>query len=344
MCLLTKLPTRGRIYSRNSPTSVSTRQTNRAAQDLEKFRPYRCVDIVRASKIVGNELESNFILYCLHPKGEPIMALKSIHVLIVEDDPYARDMMAMLLARDWRTRVVGELHAKQQVQEFFSHLEHRVDVVLMDTEFPGHELLPLQIAEMIDRLENSPVTVYMGTHVDAEKIAKLLPHHFAGFLLKDEILYALAAAVSLAAAGNIVLSPGAADATAGLDLQGKTQVLAGRSLEAEFPQRMSEILRLGLLFNLSQRDIADELVLSQNWVAEAISGAYQRLGMQEILTGEVGLEDYFQDKIVLERGKAILQRPASSKKSHRLRKAPWMATLAFHMLTRPKEEPFSSNP
>jgi DNA-binding NarL/FixJ family response regulator len=272
------------------------------------------------------------------------MALKSIHVLIVEDDPYARDMMAMLLARDWRTRVVGELHAKQQVQEFFSHLEHRVDVVLMDTEFPERELLPLQIAEMIDRLENSPVTVYMGTHVDAEKIAKLLPHRFGGFLLKAEVLYALATAISQAAAGKIVLSPSAAEAAAGLDLPRQAHVLAGRSLEAEFPQRMSEILRLGLLFNLSQRDIADELVLSQNWVAEAISSAYQRLGLQEILSGEVELEDYFQDKIVLERGKAILQRPARSPKGRRIRKAPWMATLAFHLLTRPVEEPSSSQP
>jgi DNA-binding NarL/FixJ family response regulator len=155
--------------------------------------------------------------------------------------------------------------------------------------------------------------------------------------LKDEILYALASAVSLAAAGKVVLSPGTAEAAAGLDLPRQANVLAGRSLEAEFPQRMSEILRLGLLFNLSQRDIADELVLSQNWVAEAISSAYQRLGMQEILTGEVALEDYFQDKIVLERGKDILQRPARSKKGQRTRKAPWMATLAFHMLTRPKE-------
>ncbi|MEJ2710197.1 MAG: response regulator [Anaerolineales bacterium] len=265
------------------------------------------------------------------------MALKNTHVLIVEDDPYARDMMSMLLARDWRTRVVGELHARQQVTEFFSRLDHRVDVVLMDTEFPGHESRPLQIAQTLDELENSPVIVYMGTHVDASKIASLLPHRFAGFLLKDEILYALAAAISLAAAGKMVLTPGAAGAAAGLDLPGKVHVLSGRSLEAEFPQRMSEILRLGLLFNLSQRDIADELVLSQNWVAEAISSAYQRLGLQEILTGEVALEDYFQDKIVLERGKAILQRPARSKKGKRTRKAPWMATLAFHMLTRPKE-------
>jgi hypothetical protein len=33
---------------------------------------------------------------------------KELNVIIVEDDPYARDFMSMLLRRDWRTQVVGE--------------------------------------------------------------------------------------------------------------------------------------------------------------------------------------------------------------------------------------------
>ena len=37
---------------------------------------------------------------------------KDIRVLIVEDDPYARDMMSLGLTRDWRTRVVGEVPNK----------------------------------------------------------------------------------------------------------------------------------------------------------------------------------------------------------------------------------------
>ena len=33
--------------------------------------------------------------------------LRDIHVILIEDDLYARDYMAILLRRDWRTRVVG---------------------------------------------------------------------------------------------------------------------------------------------------------------------------------------------------------------------------------------------
>ena len=34
---------------------------------------------------------------------------KDIQVLIIEDDPYARDLMTLLLTRDWRTHVIGEI-------------------------------------------------------------------------------------------------------------------------------------------------------------------------------------------------------------------------------------------
>ena len=34
---------------------------------------------------------------------------KDLYVLLIEDDPFARDLMSMLMSRDWRTRVIGEL-------------------------------------------------------------------------------------------------------------------------------------------------------------------------------------------------------------------------------------------
>jgi len=62
-----------------------------------------------------------------------------IQVVIVEDDPYARDLMAMLLARDWRTRVVAEFEsgAENDLKGFFSDPLNPVDVVIIDTEVPA---------------------------------------------------------------------------------------------------------------------------------------------------------------------------------------------------------------
>ena len=43
---------------------------------------------------------------------------KDIQVLIIEDDPYARDLMALLLTRDWRTRVIGEIANEHELRDF----------------------------------------------------------------------------------------------------------------------------------------------------------------------------------------------------------------------------------
>ena len=42
-------------------------------------------------------------------KQRIIAMAKDIQVLIIEDDPYARDLMTLLLTRDWRTHVIGEI-------------------------------------------------------------------------------------------------------------------------------------------------------------------------------------------------------------------------------------------
>ena len=61
---------------------------------------------------------------------------KELNVIIVEDDPYARDLMSMLLRQDWRTRVVGEfsslsgLGLKQALRSPSAH----VYIILLDTE------------------------------------------------------------------------------------------------------------------------------------------------------------------------------------------------------------------
>ena len=47
------------------------------------------------------------------------------------------------------------------------------------------------------------------------------------------------------------------------------------------------------------------------------------------------LDDYMDDEIVLEHYEKILGRATRNIKNGGLRKAPWMSTLAFHLLTIP---------
>lgn len=267
--------------------------------------------------------------------------LKNVRVLIVEDDTYALNMMAMLLARDWRTRVVGELSSRASDRELSEYTGQRIDLVLIDSEMPGDAERPLEIAQDVSRWLKSPRLLFTATQVNETFLEKAshLPG-FAGYLLKDEILFALAAAIVQAAGGQTVFTPGVVPAAQHLRLHHNALTLSGTNPTEGFTRREREIAYLGILFNLNQRDVSDELAVSQYWVSEAISKAYDKIGLHEILSGEQSINDYFDDPIVCDRVISVLGRPTSIKNENgasSVRKAPWMATLAFHILTRPKE-------
>lgn len=264
---------------------------------------------------------------------------KDVHVLIIEDDPYARDLMSLLLTRDWRTRVIAEVAGPHQLSRFIADERHLpVDVAILDTEIPGEPELPFVLTRMLDRLPVRPRVLYTATQPSESVLNRLLQGGFAGYVLKNELLYALGAAVVAVARGETVITPGVRPLLKRYPLPPGTRVFRGRSLSDLFTRRESELVRLALIFNLSIRDMADELVLSPEWVSEVISGIYKKLGLREILAGEVPLEDYFDDPIVLERCREITSRAQTRLADGRLRKAPWMSTLAFHLLTRPAED------
>jgi DNA-binding NarL/FixJ family response regulator len=109
---------------------------------------------------------------------------------------------------------------------------------------------------------------------------------------------------------------------------------------ANFTSREQDLTRLGLLFNLAQRDIADDLIISTDFVAEVMGHVYDKLGVREILDGEKDLEIFFQDEKLKERCHEILEQYASNG-SRAGRKAPGMSTLAFHLLTVPETTEFN---
>lgn len=263
---------------------------------------------------------------------------KDIHVLIVEDDPYARDLMSLLLARDWRTRLAGEIGNASEVPGFLTQDTQRVDCILLDTEMPGDPDWAFRIVEGVQAHSNPPVILCTGTQVNLEVLKKLVAGRFGGYILKGEILYALASAIALAAAGHWVTTPAVWEVAHAnmVKMPEETVVLDGKKPVANFTARESEIVRLGIIFNSTHRDVADELVVSPLWVSEIVSKVYEKLGMREIVNGEMSVEAYFEDELVSARIKEILGRSTRQPQDRLLRKTPWMSTLAFHMLTVPE--------
>jgi DNA-binding NarL/FixJ family response regulator len=266
--------------------------------------------------------------------------MKDIRVLIVEDDAYARDLMALLLARDWRTRVVREVTDEASAFAALQVEDHRLDVIVLDTEIPDEQGWPFKVADFSRSLANPPRVLYTATQGDIDTLMYISRTGFGGYVLKGEILYALASAIALVAEGHTVVTPGIRRIAPERILPKGTHVLDGRSSVADFTQRENDLLRLGIIFNLTQRDIADERIISSGWVSEVLSNVYEKLGMREILSGESPLEAYFEDEAVLQRIRKIKKRSKSHQTPSHYRKAPWMSTLAFHLLTIPRDEEF----
>src|SRR5512138_2951552 len=216
---------------------------------------------------------------------------KELNVIIVEDDPYARDFMAILLRRDWRTRVVGEfssLSAMELKQALRS--PSAVDVLLLDTEVANDEAWPAKVVQMTRLLPRPPLIVFTCTSPEPHILERILSARGGGYIAKNEILYALATAITAAAKGQFVITPGVLIVAGRLDLPEQTLIMDGTMPVANFTAREKDLTRLGLLFNLAQRDIADDLIISTDFVAEVIGQVYDKLGVREILDGEKRLE------------------------------------------------------
>jgi DNA-binding NarL/FixJ family response regulator len=261
---------------------------------------------------------------------------KDIRVLIIEDDPYARDLMSLLLTRDWRTRVVGEIADEGDLTLLLHDEMLKADVVILDTEMPDEPGIPARLAELTREMLAPPQILYTGTKTNRDILEKVMSGNCSGYVLKQDILYALGSAVALAACGSCVITPGIHKAAQRYAFPNGTIILDGRKLDNNFSRREKELIRLGIIFNLAIRDIADELVLGAGWVSEIISTIYKKLGVREILTGEIPLDMYFSDEAVLSHCQDIVKRSLDKRRDGKLRKAPWMSTLAFHLLTVPE--------
>ncbi|MDH5507008.1 MAG: hypothetical protein OEZ02_07280 [Anaerolineae bacterium] len=270
---------------------------------------------------------------------------KNNRVIVVEDDPYARDLILKLLSRDWRTRVAGEFDsfAADAFHAFLTNPVNKIDTVILDTEVPGNPDWPLQAFEIIGKLQKPPKLILLCTLPVARYWNDQLldAPFFGGYLLKQEILYSIATAVSLAAQGSIVLTPAVAALGAPVQPRDNMLVVDGSKIIHGFTQREQEVLRLGILFNHSQRDMEDELVISRDWASKVLSSIYEKLQLKEIITGELPLDAIFPDKVVLTRVQKIVADYAAKEAGDNLRRTPWLMTLAFHLLTIPQVSKWS---
>lgn len=258
-------------------------------------------------------------------------------VLIVESDTYARSWMALLLARDWRTRIVGEAASIEAAAGFFSGEQAKkrglANLVLVNVD-QNLATLP-QLAS----LPGGPGVLLIGESAQPQALAAVPFPGFFGYLLKPEIRHSLAWAIALAGPAEWVITPGLAEALRGRGARragsgSRALVLNGHNPIHNFTDHEAEAARMALVFSMERGELSDEIKISKEWVYGLVSSIYRKLGMEEILNGEVDPAEYLGSQFAqTPQVQALLRRAAGRKKGKELE------TLAYHILTMPSVQP-----
>ena len=210
----------------------------------------------------------------------------SIRVLLVDDQEMIRMGFRMVLGTAEGIEVVGEASDGDEVLDVLA--EHPADVVLMDVRMPRID--GIEATRRVMALEDPPHVLVLTTFDLDEYAYEALRAGASGFLLKDAPLEEVAAAIRHVHDGATtrrLLSHFAAPEASSLAAPMNTA-----PLELLTP-REREVLSL-VARGLSNREIADELVLSEGTVKVHVGHVLTKLDLRDrvqavVLAYETGL-------------------------------------------------------
>ena len=204
-----------------------------------------------------------------------------IRVLLVDDQSLVRAGFRMILLDEPDIEVVGEAADGQAALAAVDR--DRPDVVVMDIRMPV--LDGIEATRRIVRGGNSdgraPRVLVLTTFDADEYVVEALRAGASGFLLKDVTPTDFAAAIRIVAAGDALLAPGVtrrlldrfADRLPPVDN-------AAHAALAELTERELEVLKL-MARGLSNREIADHLVLAEPTVKTHVSHVLDKLDLRD---------------------------------------------------------------
>lgn len=194
-----------------------------------------------------------------------------ISVLIADDHPVVRQGLASFLELQGDIELVGQASDGSEAVE--KALDLMPDVVLMDLAMPLVDGI-----EAIRRIrEACPTTkvVALTSFSDEARLFAAVKAGAAGYLLKDSDPSDILKGIRMVSAGEALISPGAAAKLMKEFADGPAGATAERLTERE-----TEVLRL-IAQGLSNRGIAEELVLSEKTVKTHVSNILAKLHLAD---------------------------------------------------------------
>ncbi len=258
---------------------------------------------------------------------------KDILVGILEDDVFSRHWMALLMVRDWRTRLMGEFSNQIELCEFLNGSFQSLDVLILDVDLFGEDFSVGEICQNLTDTKRSTKILLTGVNPNPRIIRHLDSDQIVGYVLKQEVGFSLSWMITFAYEGECVLTPGVLKMANDLrfSLPENRLILDGRKKLPGFTDHEADVARMAIIFSLGRRDLADELKISEQWSYGLVSELYKKMGLSDILSGEVDLFSYIPESpIIRSHFQEILDELGTSTKARD------METLAYHLITMPE--------
>lgn len=204
--------------------------------------------------------------------------MTAIRVLLVDDQQLVRTGFRMILRDEPEMEVVGEAENGAAAVDAVASLDP--DVVVMDIRMPVMD--GVEATRRIVGTDGVAARVLVLTTFDADEfVVEALRAGASGFLLKDVDPDDFVAAVRTVAAGDALLAP---SVTRRLLEQVRDRLPGSddgrRDLVDRLTERELDVFRL-VARGLSNREIADRLVVAEPTVKTHVSHALLKLGLRD---------------------------------------------------------------
>jgi NarL family two-component system response regulator LiaR len=190
----------------------------------------------------------------------------TIRTLIVDDHSVVRQGLHMFLSLDSEIEVVGEAANGAEAVQMVKTLGP--DVVLMDLLMPVMD--GISATQAIRRDYPDTEVVALTSVLEDESVINAVRAGAIGYLLKDTQAEDLVKAIHAAAAGQVQLSPRAAERL-------MREIRAPESPE-KLTERETEVLRL-IALGKSNKEIASDLSISETTVKTHVSNILMKLNL-----------------------------------------------------------------
>jgi DNA-binding NarL/FixJ family response regulator len=210
--------------------------------------------------------------------------MEPVRVIVVDDQQLMRDGIASLLSIQAGLDVVGKAANGQEALNLLAGLQLPPDVVLMDVRMPVMD--GITAAGHIRRRWPGCQVLMLTTFDDEEYIVKALLAGASGYLLKDIPASDLAQAIHLAHKGIYQLDPAIAGKLIGVlghaapAPQSPDPVPESVTVQVDLTDREAEVLQL-IATGATNREIAEQLVISEGTVKNHVSNILSRLGLRD---------------------------------------------------------------